>query len=130
MSESNALVEKRQEFAAKQKQLGEVFEPAGRELDCSRKTVLEKLGATDSSDAVAKVTARNVELDMLSQELQSGELAEVKSALGERDAAGNMPVRGGQMHAAPVELKMRSFGDLIVQSKEFTTKAANRFRDG
>ena len=59
MSVSNALVEKRQEFAAKQKKLAETFEAAGKDLDFSKKSVLDHLGATDSSDAVGKVKALN-----------------------------------------------------------------------
>jgi hypothetical protein len=59
------LVEKRQEFAAKQRELAEVMELAkdGRVYNLSRKSVLEKLGAVDDADALSKVKARNVELD-------------------------------------------------------------------
>lgn len=118
MSESNALVEKREKFAAKQRELGEVFELAGPEIDFSNAKVLEKLGASDSADAVEKVKARNRELDGLNAELQTAELAAVKSSLAERDAARSVPVRGVQ-HPAPQDLRTKSFGELAVDSKEY-----------
>lgn len=123
-----SLVEKRNQFQAKQKELGEVFEAAGREMDFSRKSVLEKLGAVDSTDAVAKVKARNVELDVLSQELQAAELAEVKSAIGEREAMRNQPVRGGSMQQPSVETKARTFGEMVIAAKEYTDVAKAGFK--
>src|SRR5688572_1712207 len=115
MSVSNALVEKRQEFAAEQKKLGETFEAAGKDWDFSKKSVLDLLGATDSSDAVGKVKALNVELDNLGAELQQAELLEVKGAISEREAARNLPVRGGMQHAVAPDTKARSFGDLVIE---------------
>ena len=130
MSVSNALVEKRQEFAAKQKKLAETFEAAGKDLDFSKKSVLDHLGATDSSDAVGKVKALNVELDNLGAELQQAELNEIKGAIGEREAARNLPVRGGMQHPVAPDTKARSFGDLVIESKEYSVKAAAHWREG
>lgn len=119
MSVSNALVEKRQAFAAKQKELAEVFEIAkdGDRYDLSRKAALEKLGATDSNDAVAKIKARNIELEVMSGELQTAELAEVKGALESRDRERARP--GSLATPHPAEQKARSFGELVISAKEY-----------
>lgn len=120
MSVSNALVEKRQQFAAKQKELAEAFEIAkdGNVYDFSRKAALEKLGATDSTDAVAKIKARNIELESLSGELQTAELLEVKSAMESREQERSRPLTAPS-HAQPAEMKARSFGELVAKSKEY-----------
>jgi HK97 family phage major capsid protein len=131
MSESNALVEKRQEFAAKQAKLGKAFELAGSDVDTSRKSVLEHLGAVDSADAVSKMKAMSVELDNLGADLQRAELAEIKGALGEREAARNQPVRGGAAISHPTaEIKYRSFGQLVVDAKEYKATDFTRFGTG
>lgn len=129
MAESNALVEKRQQFAAKQRELGEIMSMAkdGSTYDMSRKNVLEKLGAADSADAVAKIKSRNIELDNLSSELQSAELKAVESAIGERDSARNAPARGGEFrHPASDKAETKSFGQLVVESKAFDAYKQNR----
>jgi HK97 family phage major capsid protein len=120
MSESNTLVEKRQEFAAKQKELAEVFAIAkdGDVYDLSRKAALEKLGATDSGDAVAKIKQRNIELEAMSKSLEKAELDEVKSAINSREAARSQPTSAGyQPH--PAEMKARSFGEMVTGSAEY-----------
>lgn len=119
MSESNALVEKRQEFAAKQRQLGEVFELAkdGAVYDFSRKNVLEKLGAVDSADAVAKVKQRNIELEHLNRELEQAELTEVSLKTRAREEMRNQPVSAPALHVP--ESKARTWGELVAESKEY-----------
>jgi hypothetical protein len=130
MSESNALVEKREKFVAKQKELAEVFEVAkdGDRYDLSRKAALDKLGATDSSDAVAKIKARNIELEVMSNELQAAELAEVKNGITRRENERNQPVSIYQPH--PVEQKARSFGELVTKSKQYEEYRAGGARAG
>jgi HK97 family phage major capsid protein len=129
MSESNALVEKRQEFAAKQKHLAEAFALAGSDRDVSRKSVLEHLGAVDSTDAVAKIKKLNVELDNLGSDLQAEEMKQIHNAISERDAARSQPVRGGAAIQHPTaEIKYRTFGELVVDAKEY--KAADVRRTG
>lgn len=127
MSSSSALVEQRQEFAAKQQQLQEVFELAkdGKTFDLSRKAVLEKLGATDQQDALAKIKAKNVELDELGGKLRQAELSEIRSAISEREDERNTPIRGAATHPGdPNEFK--TFGQLFVESKEFKTARQTR----
>src|SRR5690349_14828616 len=124
MAESNALVEKRQEFQAKQKALAEVFSNAkdGAAYDLSRKSVLEALGATDSTDAILKIKARNRELDNLGAELQAAELKEIEGSVGERERVRSTPSRGEMIHSASSESAMqaKSFGELFTQSKAYT----------
>ena len=127
MAESNAVVEARQKFQAKQKELGEVFEAAGSDLDFSRKAVLEKLGATDSTDAVGKVKARNIELESLSAELRAAELVAVRDAMKARETERNAPVSMQQGAHPAGESRAKSFGDLVTGSAEY--KAYDYRRD-
>jgi HK97 family phage major capsid protein len=115
------LVEQRQEFAAKQRELAEVMELAkdGKIFDLSRKSVLEKLGAVDAADALSKVKARNVELDDLGESLRQAELKEVQAAIGARNEERSEPLRGGDT-AHPVDSdRPKTLGDLFVQTKQY-----------
>jgi hypothetical protein len=118
MSESNELVEKRQEFAAKQKMMGEVYELAGRDLDFSRATVLERLGAKDSTDAVEKVQSLDHALVALGQELQKATLKEKQDAWRVRQQMLDRPVEEGG-HGIPADVGGKSFGELVTKSKEY-----------
>jgi HK97 family phage major capsid protein len=55
---------------------------------------------------------------------------EVKAAIGERESARNLPVRGGMQHPVAPDTKTRTFGELVTESKEYATKAAEHFKDG
>lgn len=119
---SNALVEKRERFQAKQKELAEVFEISkdGDRYDLSRKAALEKLGATDASDAVAKIKARNIELEQLNRELEAAELAEVKGAIDARNADRSRPASMDlPVHPGSPGTRVKSFGDLVISAKEY-----------
>lgn len=117
------LVEKREEMAAKQKLVTEVFELAGKEYDFSKKTVIEKLGATDSKDATDRVKALNDELTVLGGELERLELERVKSMTLEREESLREPATR-PIHRGGVEVK--SWGQLYVESKEFRQSRASR----
>jgi HK97 family phage major capsid protein len=131
MSVSNELVEKRERFAAKQRELAEAFELAkdGDRYDFSRKSALDKLGAVDSSDAVAKIKSRNIELDHMSRELEQAELKAVREAVGTRDTLRNQPATLDQP-AHPADTKARSWGELVAESKEYKAFKAGGARAG
>lgn len=128
MAESNGVVDARLKFQAKQKELAEAFQAGetgqrdsnGNEIyDFSRKTVLEKLGAADSSDAVSKIKARNIELESMSAELRAAEMGAVRDALKSRETERNKPV-SLDMGAHPTgDVRAKSFGDLVTSSPEF-----------
>lgn len=63
-----------EEFHDRQDELQELFTLAkdGDAYDFARKAVLEKLEATDQRDAMAKVRARNQELEDLGRRLEAG----------------------------------------------------------
>lgn len=117
------IVEKREEMAAKQKLITEVFELAGKEYDFSKKTVLEKLGATDSKDANDKVKSLNLELEDLGGQLERMELDRIKSMNADREEALREPVSRPQHQGAPA---VKSWGQLYVESKEFKASRASR----
>lgn len=119
--ESNALVEKRQQLAAKQKEVAEIMTKAknGSEYDMSRVEVLQALGASDAADAVSKIKAKNVELNVLGAELQQEELKAVQAGIHARDAAMREPV-SGITHAGRTDRdEVKSFGQLVIDSKQY-----------
>jgi HK97 family phage major capsid protein len=130
MSESNALVELRENQKAKWQLMGDVIKAAGTDMDMSRQTVLTMLSAVDSADAVSKFQQLDREVQGLSADLRTAELKESKKRYENLTAEMERPANQGAGFHASNELKHRSFGDLIVQSKEYASKAANRFRDG
>ena len=129
---SNAVVEKRQQFETKQKELGEIMSAAadGNAFDLTRKVVLERLGATDAADALAKIKARNVELDNLGAELRTAELKSVQSAIADRDAERRQPASGAALIHPTTELKAKTIGELFVASDVYAKAfRQNRQRD-
>lgn len=121
MSESAALLEQRQEFHAKQREMTEVFDLArdGKSFDLSRANVLEKLGAKDQSDAAVKIKERNVELEVLGAKLRQTEIKAIAEAnnrlLEELETPGHEAHHPNVVHQAEI----KSFGDRFIGSKEW-----------
>jgi HK97 family phage major capsid protein len=116
----SVLIEQRQEFAAEQRELAEIMELAkdGRVFDLSRKSVLDRLGATDQADALAKVKARNVKLDDLGEALRQAELKHINDAIAERGEEREQPLRGGITPVAP-ERGAKTLGGMLVETKAY-----------
>lgn len=116
------LVELRNKLNAKREELASVFEAAGEDLDFSRDEVLDKLGASDSAEAVEKVRARNEEIEDLYGEVK--ELADLDDIRGSVDQIGDdLHAPAGPSHPDPSggggsEPRAR-IGDLIVESDAF-----------
>lgn len=117
------LVEKQQEMAAKQKLVTEVFELAGKEYDFSKKTVLEKLGATDAKDATEKVKSLNLELEDLGNQVERLDLDRIKAATLDRELARQEPASRPQHQGAPVA---KSWGQLYIESKGYQDSKKSR----
>lgn len=129
MSESTALVELREEFHKKQDDLKEVFDLAKdgtNQFDFSRKPVLEKLGATDETDALAKVKAANIELDELSKQCKVLNLREIRASIGDREDEVNAPYRGGHDHPPERGGGQKTYGQMFVESKEWKESKRSR----
>lgn len=126
MPVSNALIEKRNKFTAKQKELAEVFDLAGPDRDFSKKDILEKLGAADLEDVAIKVKQRNDELAGLNEELQRAEFEQVEQDMKDREAARNVPVRRLSHPGAPTDTRVKSLGQRVIESKGY----AEDFRKG
>ena len=118
---TTAIQEKRDHFHAKQDELTEAFKLAkdGNAYDFGRKTVLEKLGATDQHDAMGKVRARNQELEDLGQELRNAEAKHYETRLGERDGELATPGSGSMQHPETGRGGQKSLGQLYVESEQF-----------
>jgi len=126
MAESAAVIEQREAFAAKQKALSEVLELAGKDLDFSRKPVLEKLGASDSADATDKFKAWNREVEAMGAELARIELKANADRVREREQELRTPVAGAQHPTLDPNGQHKSWGEQYVESKEFKNSRAAR----
>lgn len=118
---SAALVDLREKSAQKTRELKDVFELAqdGKVFDFSRKTVLEKLGATDATHATQLVKERNKELDDIGAELHTAEMKFIQECMDEREEQRNIPIRGAQ-HPQPAErTHPKTLGELYSETKEY-----------
>jgi HK97 family phage major capsid protein len=120
---SEHLVEQREILSAKQKLVLEVFEAAGKEMDFSKKAVLDKLGATDATDATNKVRALNRECEALGSDLERSEMKALRSAAEDRQAKMDRPVDEAGHPVAPAT---KSWGALYAASKEFKASRNTR----
>lgn len=121
------LVDVREEIAVKSKQLAEIFEQAGAELDLSKAEALK--ACADGASRAAEVKRRNDELSALGA--QRDELAELE-AIGQRarevsdahnrPAASGRPVFPNGKTAAPI----RSLGQILATSQEYQAFKAGR----
>jgi hypothetical protein len=116
---NTAVVEKREELRVKQAELAEVMKMAedGNSFNLGRKNVLEKLGASDDSDALVKIKNRNIELGNLAAELRVAELKAVKLDMDGRTLEANQPSTSREfLHPSGGETKKRTLGDLFISS--------------
>jgi HK97 family phage major capsid protein len=111
-------VRQKEELAAKQKTLGEVVELAGRDLDFSRKPVMERLGATDGDDATLKFQAMNREAEALAVEIGREHTKAAADATRRREEMLNRPVEGPHPSAFDGN-ERKSFGRRFAESREF-----------
>lgn len=125
MADPTALVEQRNQLAAKQKDLMEVMELAGADLDFSRKGVLEKLGASDADDATDKFQARTREAEALGRDLKR---AEVKHSAAINRARQEDMDRPTDPVFHPVGLEKKTWSERVVDSKEFKAAKAMKWR--
>ncbi len=116
MADPTALVEHREQLAAKQKDLLEVMELAGKDLDFSRAPVMEKLGATDAADATTKFKAWTREAEVIAQDLNRAEVKFAAQRNRERQDEMERPIEG-VIHPGGYENK--SWAQRFVESKEF-----------
>jgi HK97 family phage major capsid protein len=118
MAESNRVVELREELKAKHTLMGEVFALAGKDMDFSNRQVLEKLGAVDSADAVAKFQQLDLKTQGIAGDLRTEEMKEARRRYESLSDELERPASGLQ-HPGTIESKARTFGELVVESKEY-----------
>jgi HK97 family phage major capsid protein len=119
MADSTAVVEKREALKEKQKVLREVLEEAGPEIDLSKKSILEKLGATDAADATVKFQQRNEELKVLGRECVDAEKRLAAQEIRERDEELKRPIGTPGFPGFGADGQRKSWARLFVESKEF-----------
>ncbi len=112
-------VELRQQAKAKHDAVSEIIRLVGEDRDFSKKDVLEKLGATDSADAVKKFTAWTDEAHRLFTDAQNEEMKERIAEHQDRDADLQRARPPGGGHPPEPEGE-KSFGQLFVESKAYT----------
>lgn len=123
MPESNLLVEKRSELAAKFKfyQEAEALSkgPDGKR-DMSRKELLEKLGATDAKTASEKSEALYLELEDVKHVIDELTATERENAVKMIGDALARPIRSTLPQSSSITSnEPRTFGQLVIDSKEY-----------
>lgn len=128
MADSTQLVELREKFAAKQKDIGDVLELAGGEAapDFSRKPVLEKTGASDASDALKKWQAWNKEAADLGQQCADAKLRSDISEFKSREEERKQPASAAVMKHYDENGERKSWGQLFAESKQFKQSRETR----
>lgn len=115
------IQEKRDVYHGKQKELAEAFALAkdGTRFDFTRKTALEKLGASDQANAMVKIKQKGKELDNLFSDLQQDEAKHYESRIGERDSQLEMPGHGTMQHPKSGRGESKTLGGLYVASDQW-----------
>lgn len=111
-------VEQREKLHANQKKLATVLEQAGKDLDFSRKTVLDELGAKDADEAVEKFQALNKETESLGREIQREELKASAREVRQREEDIRNPALPAVHHESG-DITKKSLGERFVATREF-----------
>jgi HK97 family phage major capsid protein len=120
---SEVLQEKRSERAAKATFINEVLELAAdgnNRWDMSRKSVLEKLGATSREDAVEKLQAKQRELTALGLELEQAEIKMVSDVSRQASEKANRPADHMNHPSADDANTRKTLGQMFTSSKQYT----------
>lgn len=125
MADPTALVEQREQFAAKQKDITEVLELAGKDLDFSRADVLKKLGANDAAHATQTFKSWNKEAESLGADLQRAELKYTVAKHQEREAELKAPVH---VEHPETGMERKSWAQRFVESKAYKAAKAEGFK--
>jgi HK97 family phage major capsid protein len=125
MADPTPLVEQREQLAAKQKDLMEVMQLAGQDLDFSRKPVLEKLGASDAADATHKFKAWTREAEAIGLDLDRAEIKFAAQRNKERQEEMDRP-SDVVLHALGSDKK--SWSQRFVESPEFKAAIKSKGR--
>lgn len=118
MSESNLLIEKRKDLAAKAAKFSEIVALIASPDDYSKKEVLEGLGAKDASDVKEKLLSSSAELEALGKDVDALTLEEMKSINRTRLEILKRPVRD-VIPGTSVTDTPRSFGALVTGAKSW-----------
>ena len=114
----NILETKRSEFEAKQKELGEIFQEAGDDIDLSKSTALQDFA--EPAAKAGEVTRRNVELNELRKEVEDlEEVAGAQKQHQDRDKYFNEPQYPKGFHGQGDRDEQKSVGKLFVESEAF-----------
>lgn len=112
-------VELREKFKEKQILAAEVLKLAGDTRDFSRKEVLDKLGATDSGDAVLKWREVNRVASDLREQAEQAEIKEEYDACEERDDELKHPKESHRQPTPDGNREPETLGQMIVKSKAY-----------
>lgn len=123
MADPTPLVEQREALAAKQKDLMEVMDLAGKDLDFSRTDVLAKLSASDAADATHKFRIWTKEAEAMGRDLERAEVKYAAERNRERQHEMENPPES-VIH--PVGLERKSWAQRFIESAEY--KASKKTR--
>src|SRR5690242_3142168 len=93
---TNQAAELREKYKARLKEMGEIRELAGPESDLSRREVLERLGAKDSTEAFEKLMSRDRELVGLQADIRKADLKRLNDDNERRERELSIPSSTGE----------------------------------
>lgn len=125
---TTAIASQQEAYHDKQKYLAKAFELAkdGKDLDFTRKTVLDHLHATDENDAMGKVRACNDELEDMHRALVAEEAKHYAKRNEERDTELGKPATGSVKHPQSGRGEQKSLGKLFIESDQWKKSKEGR----
>ncbi len=117
---TNAAAELRGKYKERLKEFGEILELAGSDRDLSKKSVLERLGAKDATEAFEKLQSRDRELNGLQFEIRAADLKRLSDDNERRERELLIPAAGnGVVQVLGESTRVKSLGQLFVESKAY-----------
>lgn len=118
---TNQAAELRGKYKERLKEFGEILELAGPDRDLSKKNVLERLGAKDSTEAFEKLQSRDRELNGLQSEIRNADVKRLRDDQERRERELELPSsRSDSPSTTDENGKVKTLGQLFAESKAYT----------
>lgn len=124
MADSSALVEKRQELAAKAKKWGDadkLSSTEGGRRDMSQKPLLELLGVQSAPEAKSAIDSLYLEIEELNRDIDDLSYNEMKSGVARVNEGLKQPIRQ-VLPSSRIGNEPMTFGQMVVEAKEYKSR--------
>ena len=124
---TNHAAELRGKYKERLKEFGEILDLAGADRDLSKKSVLEKLGAKDATEAFEKLQSRDRELIGLQSEIRGADLKRLAEDNERRERELSIPSNNGNTpRTLNEDGQIKTIGQLWIESKGYDAWVKNR----